>query len=162
MVRGTYKELLKDRRWQKRRLEVLAAAGWKCQKCGSTDDKKPLDVHHTFYIPGHAPWKYENDDLRVLCEDCHKLEHRLPPSPAQTAREERSRAIRSTEAQIVARVEELQQQRAGALPRTPIEEEIESAQAQIPMAEKSGDKTRLRELMARAIELNRRRLGMVD
>ena len=66
----TYAEKLKDPRWQKRRLEVLEAAGWKCQACKATD--KTLHVHHNFYRTRTHPWNYPDHALRVLCEDCHE------------------------------------------------------------------------------------------
>ena len=66
----TYAEKLKDPRWQKRRLEVLEAAGWKCQACEVTD--KTLHVHHNFYRTRTHPWNYPDHALRVLCEDCHE------------------------------------------------------------------------------------------
>ena len=43
----SYKKLLKDPRWQKKRLKVLERAGWACEECGDT--KTELHVHHTFY-----------------------------------------------------------------------------------------------------------------
>jgi hypothetical protein len=66
----TYAEKLKDPRWQKRRLEVLKEAGWKCQACEATD--KTLHVHHNFYRTRTHPWNYPDHALRVLCEDCHE------------------------------------------------------------------------------------------
>ena len=42
----SYKKLLKDPRWQKKRLKVLERAGWACEECGDT--KTELHVHHTF------------------------------------------------------------------------------------------------------------------
>lgn len=36
---------------------------------------KGLNVHHTYYIKGKAPWEYEDDALITLCEDCHKKAH---------------------------------------------------------------------------------------
>jgi hypothetical protein len=66
----TYSEKLKDPRWQRRRLEVLEAAGWKCSQCESTD--QTLHVHHNFYRSRTEPWNYPDHALRVLCEGCHE------------------------------------------------------------------------------------------
>lgn len=79
-----YKELLQLPQWQKKRLEVLEAAGWKCSECGAED--RQLQVHHRRYIAGAKPWEYENADLAVLCDRCHEAEHgisaaRQPKSP---------------------------------------------------------------------------------
>lgn len=66
-----YWELLRDPRWQRKRLEVMQAAGFQCQECSSAI--KTLNVHHTFYRRGAKPWEYETAELRCLCEDCHRL-----------------------------------------------------------------------------------------
>lgn len=65
----TYAEKLKDPRWQKKRLEVLKRADWKCEECG--DDSRTLHVHHGYYARGRDPWEYEDDSLHCLCESCH-------------------------------------------------------------------------------------------
>jgi hypothetical protein len=65
----SYADLLKDPRWQKKRLEVLESNGWACEACGSAT--KTLHVHHPKYKNGSMPWEYEKDELEVLCEDCH-------------------------------------------------------------------------------------------
>lgn len=153
-----YADLLKDMRWQRKRLLALEAAGWKCSRCPSV---KELKVHHTFYAPGRAPWEYNLEDLLVLCDPCHRKEHNLPAAAREIARLAHRAKVAEAEAQLSARALVLQQQRDGTIPRSPIEDEIESVQVQIPLAEKSGDKAWLNELMARAIDLNRRRLGMV-
>ncbi len=67
----TYSEKLKDPRWQKRRLEVLAANDWMCDRCGSKDNT--LHVHHNFYRSKTEPWDYPDYALRVVCESCHEL-----------------------------------------------------------------------------------------
>ena len=68
----SYKKLLRDPRWQKKRLKVFERAGWACESCG--DDKEELHVHHTFY-DGRKPWKYPKKSLVSLCKTCHRAEH---------------------------------------------------------------------------------------
>lgn len=68
--RPSYWELLKDPRWQRKRLEVLQIHEWACEECGATD--KTLHVHHTYYERGLAPWEYPIESLHALCEDCHR------------------------------------------------------------------------------------------
>lgn len=68
----TYAEFLRDPRWQRRRLEVLEAAGWMCSNCFDTETE--LHVHHLRYKWNRAPWEYENDELRCLCKTCHSAE----------------------------------------------------------------------------------------
>jgi hypothetical protein len=68
-----YWQLLKSPQWQQKRLEKLSLAGWECQNCGSKD--KELHVHHKQYFKGRNPWEYENDQLEVLCDKCHTVQH---------------------------------------------------------------------------------------
>ena len=70
---ATYKEMLLDPRWQKKRLEVLESAGWACEFCFETEST--LHVHHARYIKGRKPWEYERSDLKALCADCHSEHH---------------------------------------------------------------------------------------
>jgi hypothetical protein len=68
-----YWQLLKRPEWQKKRLEMLELAGWECQDCGSKENS--LHVHHKQYFKGRDPWDYETDQLEVLCDECHNVEH---------------------------------------------------------------------------------------
>jgi len=65
-----YSEKLKDPRWQKKRLEILERDEWACKRCGNNE--KTLHVHHKKYHK--EPWNAKNEDLRTLCEECHKVE----------------------------------------------------------------------------------------
>lgn len=64
-----YWELLRDTRWQRKRLEVMERAGWACEDCGDKDTT--FNVHHTHYVKGRKPWEYEDHELKCLCENCH-------------------------------------------------------------------------------------------
>ena len=68
-----YWQKLKDPRWQKKRLEVLQLKDFCCEICG--DGESPLNVHHKEYFKGREPWDYENNQLAVICESCHKNFH---------------------------------------------------------------------------------------
>ena len=68
----SYSDLLKDPRWQKKRLEILNRDDFKCKCCG--DEKSTLHVHHQFYLSNHKPWDYEDSILLTLCEECHLCE----------------------------------------------------------------------------------------
>lgn len=68
----SYAEMLKDPRWQKKRLEVMQRDGFICQHCLSED--KPLQVHHLVYEKDKKPWEYADEDLITLCEECHQRE----------------------------------------------------------------------------------------
>jgi hypothetical protein len=76
MNRKTWFASFKDPRWQKKRLEVMRAAGFKCDGCG--DGENTLAVHHGYYEfnEGRWPWEYENETLHCLCEDCHLQWHK--------------------------------------------------------------------------------------
>lgn len=72
----SYRELLKDPRWQRRRLEIFSLRDFKCEVCGERE--KTLAVHHTCYLKDDLtgawkmPWEYDDCFLRLLCEECHK------------------------------------------------------------------------------------------
>lgn len=70
-----YSKKLRDPRWQKKRLEILEAAQWKCEDCG--DDKAELQVHHSIYIKGFQPWDYSQNTLMALCSSCHTARQQL-------------------------------------------------------------------------------------
>jgi len=70
----TWYEQLRDPRWQKKRLHILEQHKFQCVDCGST--LKTLHVHHLIYKKKKAPWEYEDCELTVLCEDCHKKCHK--------------------------------------------------------------------------------------
>ncbi len=65
-----YWELLRDPRWQRRRLEVLQSANFTCAHCRDTTSE--LQVHHTHYKKGCKPWEYDGLDLVCLCKPCHE------------------------------------------------------------------------------------------
>ena len=67
-----YYELLKNPRWKQRRLEILEIDDWKCKRCGIDED---LQVHHLHYRKGLLPWEYEDDELMVVCKECHENIH---------------------------------------------------------------------------------------
>ena len=69
-----YAEQCRKPEWQKKRLEVLELAGWKCEMCWQTE--KTLSVHHHYYKSGAKPWEYPNRAYMAVCESCHKLLHR--------------------------------------------------------------------------------------
>lgn len=64
-----YTDLLKDPRWQRKRLSIFERDQWKCCRCGESNME--LHVHHTYYAKGKKPWEYINDDIMTLCTACH-------------------------------------------------------------------------------------------
>jgi hypothetical protein len=67
-----YSEILKDPRWQKKRLEIMSRDGFKCVNCEASD--KTLHVHHLRYLKGKKPWEHGDENLQTLCVDCHATE----------------------------------------------------------------------------------------
>jgi hypothetical protein len=67
----TYAELLRDPRWQRRRLEIMERDNFTCLECNSHE--KTLNVHHCYYESGLMPWEYPDDALKTLCQDCHEI-----------------------------------------------------------------------------------------
>jgi 5-methylcytosine-specific restriction endonuclease McrA len=75
-ARPSYGELLRDPRWQRKRLEVMQREDFTCQNCGAKN--QTLNVHHRYYAKGMKPWEYDDDTLHCLCEPCHeKIQTRL-------------------------------------------------------------------------------------
>lgn len=68
----SYAELLRDPRWQKKRLEIMERDGFVCQICASKTNT--LTVHHLYYEKGRMPWDYQDESLVTLCVDCHQAE----------------------------------------------------------------------------------------
>jgi hypothetical protein len=71
-VRRDYHEQLKDPLWQRKRLEKMQEAGWKCEICG--DGSEELNIHHLEYN-GKQAWEYDTTGLECLCRTCHSLMH---------------------------------------------------------------------------------------
>ena len=74
----SYAELLKDPRWQKKRLEIMQRDNFTCQLCG--DQERQMHVHHKYYLDGKRPWEYSNNVLVTLCENCHNYIHNNIPT----------------------------------------------------------------------------------
>src|SRR5262245_3205341 len=94
---ASYRQLLRDPRWQRRRLEIFQRDDWTCQRCGSM--KRELHVHHQWYISGAAPWEVAGEGLLTLCARCHEemtmsqrimtADGPLDPVPILSARQDR-------------------------------------------------------------------------
>lgn len=76
-----YLEQLKHPKWQRRRLEILQRADFRCESCNADD--KTLHVHHKRYRAGAMAWEYGDDDLIALCEPCHQKQHGVQPAPSE-------------------------------------------------------------------------------
>lgn len=70
-----YADQLRHPNWQKKRLEVLSAAGFSCSNCG--DKETMLHVHHKHYVKGRMAWEYDAAELEALCAPCHDAAHEV-------------------------------------------------------------------------------------
>jgi len=70
MEKEDYAKLLKNPKWQRKRLEIMQRDNFECKKCRGSDVE--LNVHHKEYIKGKNPWEYEDDNLITLCVYCHQ------------------------------------------------------------------------------------------
>jgi len=76
-----YNEQLRDRRWQDRKVRILARDKNTCQNknCAHREDTSVLmEVHHLDYIGDKMAWEYPDDLLITLCSKCHKSEQHRP------------------------------------------------------------------------------------
>lgn len=64
-----YQEYLQTEHWRNKRKSALKRAKYKCQLC---NNKENLQVHHNTY---ENRGNEKDEDLIVLCEDCHKKFH---------------------------------------------------------------------------------------
>lgn len=69
-----YAEMLKDPRWQKKRLQILERDNWTCRDTGKTDEQ--LQVHHCWYAKG-PPWETPDEYLLTLCKSAHERRQAL-------------------------------------------------------------------------------------
>lgn len=67
-----YKAYLQTPYWKRRREDKLRAVGHRCQLCNR--GSVTLDVHHRTY---ERLGNELDEDLTVLCRDCHSIHHRF-------------------------------------------------------------------------------------
>ena len=73
----TYKEQLRDPRWQRVQSQIRERDKYKCRICG--DSTSFLHVHHIYYQNGLKAWQYDSDSLITLCSECHEFAHASLP-----------------------------------------------------------------------------------
>lgn len=72
---AAYTQYLSSPEWKAKRDVALIRAARKCEECGNT---RRLQVHHLTY---DRLGDEEHEDLRVLCDACHRREHKLDLAP---------------------------------------------------------------------------------
>jgi len=59
-----------DEMWPQRKMDVLEESFYQCEMCCKKN--VPVDVYLRFICDETPPWMYHEDDLIVLCSDCHE------------------------------------------------------------------------------------------
>ena len=78
MSSSSYSSMLRDARWQRKRLEIMERDDFKCRACGRDENAGiTFNVHHAYYEKGKKPWEYDSDMLVTLCSECHASRHAL-------------------------------------------------------------------------------------
>ncbi len=73
-----YLEELRDERWTARAASVRKDRGYTCEVCGYVTRKpteKGLQVHHIVYRKNVPLWAHCDEDLKLVCDYCHKALH---------------------------------------------------------------------------------------
>lgn len=65
----SYSDMLRDMRWQRKRLKIMERDRWRCRWCMADNT---LQVHHKRYVRGRPPWEAPDHHLITLCERCHQ------------------------------------------------------------------------------------------
>jgi len=73
--REFYHAYLNSPAWRSRRNRAISLAGWRCERCTA---KRDLQVHHRTYERLGAE---RDEDLEVLCADCHEGHHTESSAP---------------------------------------------------------------------------------
>jgi 5-methylcytosine-specific restriction endonuclease McrA len=79
--------VLKTRRWQVLRHQILERDGWKCRCCG---ERRRLEVDHVQPVRDAPERAFDPANLQVLCAGCHTRKTRIecghkPPDPKRQA-----------------------------------------------------------------------------
>lgn len=60
------------KRWLIKKSEILSERGRRCEICGS---EISIHIHHILYRSEYPELTFDNENLMVVCEDCHKKLH---------------------------------------------------------------------------------------
>lgn len=65
-----YLDYLKSDEWAQLKIDLFNHRGYKCERCWKTNK---LHIHHKTY---DNLFNEEPEDLEILCQKCHRLEHK--------------------------------------------------------------------------------------
>jgi hypothetical protein len=88
MSKEGYECYLKSNWWKERRRLALLRCDRRCSVCGA---RKSLQVHHLNYL--HLGDE-QDEDLEVLCRDCHREKHDLPRIKKKSSQQLLARRVR--------------------------------------------------------------------
>ena len=60
-----FADKFQDRRWIEKRDQIIEAANFECEDCGSSEEE--LQVHVCFYEKGKEPWELDEVAYKCLC-----------------------------------------------------------------------------------------------
>jgi len=75
----TYREYLQSEHWQAKRTHILLTRGSRCQQCGALG---PVHLHHVSYDRLGCE---RDEDILLLCTDCHRQMHSIGVAEAADA-----------------------------------------------------------------------------
>ena len=65
-----------DRKWKKKRANILKRDGYKCQECARYGrQRNGTYVHHVYPVEYYPSEAYNNCNLITLCSACHNKMH---------------------------------------------------------------------------------------
>lgn len=73
-----YAEYIRSWEWRWFRETILPARDYQCERCGWPAPEVVLHLHHLHY---ETLGKETEKDVLVLCEECHKKEHKIDERP---------------------------------------------------------------------------------
>lgn len=95
-----YRRLVSSTRWQKLALRMKTKAGWRCSECGRVTQR--LAVHHVQAVEDTTDTEemerrcYDENNLQVLCYDCHKRKHEYRQGTHQERERQRVERMKET------------------------------------------------------------------
>ncbi len=83
MTKEEYEKLLQSDYWKGYSYSLIKERDFTCEDCGRRfyNERNKLQVHHLVYRDV-SPWSYKPEEVRVLCEECHKKRHGIPTEPS--------------------------------------------------------------------------------
>lgn len=62
--------------WRRKQAQILKEKHWECERCKKKGKVKRADtVHHIKYLRDRPDLALEDENLEVLCKECHYDEH---------------------------------------------------------------------------------------